>query len=134
MKNKLLLVAFMFAFLRVSSQPCFNTDMDSIKAWWSFDDSSSTSVKDIANNHDGILNNGASYTIGKVGNAVEFDGSNDYISVPDDAKWAFGSNNFSVEFWANFSIKPLEALLQFLLIYLLEMTKVVAVPKNGFLH
>lgn len=32
---------------------------------------------------------------------MRFDG-NDYIAVADSDLWAFGANNFTIEFWANF--------------------------------
>jgi len=32
---------------------------------------------------------------------MTFDGSGDYLTVPDSTDWAFGTNNFTVEFWMN---------------------------------
>lgn len=38
----------------------------------------------------------------KFGNtAIAFDGSGDYVTAPDSADWAFGTSNFTVDFWAN---------------------------------
>ena len=33
--------------------------------------------------------------------AVYFDGTGDYLSIPDSADWAFGSGDFTVDFWVN---------------------------------
>lgn len=37
---------------------------------------------DAANNHDGTPNGGPAYAAGKVGQSIQFDGVNDYVSVP----------------------------------------------------
>ncbi|MBT3207310.1 MAG: choice-of-anchor D domain-containing protein [Bacteroidetes bacterium] len=35
------------------------------------------------------------------GKSASFDGSGDYIEIPDDSNWDFGSGDFSVSLWAN---------------------------------
>ncbi len=40
------------------------------------------------------------------GNALSFDGSDDYVSVPDHSQWDFGSTDFSIEFWAKLAAIP----------------------------
>ncbi len=37
------------------------------------------------------------------GASALFDGAGDYLSVPDSADWAFGANNFTVDFWVGFN-------------------------------
>nr|NQU93158.1 choice-of-anchor D domain-containing protein [Bacteroidota bacterium] len=37
------------------------------------------------------------------GMAASFDGNGDYIQIPDNSLWDFGTGDFTVEFWANFS-------------------------------
>lgn len=32
--------------------------------------------------------------------SLQFDGVNDYVLIPDSDNWNFGSNNFTIEFWA----------------------------------
>ena len=39
---------------------------------------------------------------GRVGGALQFDGVDDFITVPDDDVFAFGQNDFTIELWANF--------------------------------
>ena len=77
---------------------CTNSGTDDIISWWSFDDESAAPVKDIAGGHAGILVNGATTSL-----HAQFDGIDDYIGIPDDSLWAFGANDFTIEFLANFS-------------------------------
>ena len=46
---------------------------------WKFDEGSSTTTYDSVTNSAGYLTSGASFTSGKFGSAVNFDGSNDYV-------------------------------------------------------
>jgi hypothetical protein len=67
-------------------------------AWWP----AGGNVQDAQGNHDGTLVNGAGFAAGAVGQAFELDGTNAYLSVPDDAAWTLGTNDFTLEFWVNF--------------------------------
>src|SRR5439155_26736247 len=40
---------------------------------------------------------------GIVGQAFSFDGIDDFVAVPDSSIWAFGTNEFTIELWANFT-------------------------------
>ena len=35
-----------------------------------------------------------------------FDGTDDYLSIPDSADWAFGTGNFTIDFWVRFNTLP----------------------------
>lgn len=72
-------------------------------SWWDGDSVSGATVFDIANGNHGTLVNGATTAPGKVGNAFSFDGIDDFVQVPDSNVWTFGSNDFSINLWANFS-------------------------------
>ncbi len=51
-------------------------------AWWKFDETSGTTASDSSgNNYTGTLVNGPVWTTGKIGNALSFDGVNDYVSA-----------------------------------------------------
>lgn len=77
---------------------CVSIPDDDIISWWSFDEASENVVADISGNHDGVLVNGATTRL-----YFELDGSSkDYIGVPDSDDWAFGTKDFSIEFFANF--------------------------------
>ncbi len=67
-------------------------------AWWSAEGT----ADDALGSHDGGQRNGAAFATGRVGQAFNLDGANDYIEVPDDAAWSFGTNNFSSALWVNF--------------------------------
>ena len=64
-------------------------------AWWRGEDN----TLDGEGAHDGTLNNGASYTLGRVGRAFAFDGVDDSLSVPDSPAWDFGTADLTIEFW-----------------------------------
>jgi len=71
-----------------------------IESWWRAE---SNALDSIGTNN-GTLINGASYTAGEVGLAFKLPVSgNSYVQVPDNNLWAFGTNNFSIELWANFN-------------------------------
>lgn len=52
--------------------------------YWNLDEKSGTTASDISGNgNTGTLTNGPQWTSGKVGGATNFDGTNDYVSIPD---------------------------------------------------
>jgi Concanavalin A-like lectin/glucanases superfamily len=73
-----------------------------IIAWWPLDETSGTNAQDIVGSSPGVHVNGPVPAIGNVQGALRFDGVNDYVSAPGSNLWAFGSNDFTIEFWANF--------------------------------
>jgi hypothetical protein len=53
---------------------------------------------DLAVTNVGTLTNGPTYSSIN-GGCVVFDGINDYVSVPDNPAWAFGTNSFTILIW-----------------------------------
>ena len=52
--------------------------------WWKLDENTGASANDSSgNNHPGTLTNGPTWTTGYIGQAVNFDGVDDYISIGD---------------------------------------------------
>jgi hypothetical protein len=72
-------------------------------AWWSFDEQSGTIAEDRLGEHHGAYSGDPTPILeGVVRGALDFDGSGDYVAVPDSDDWAFGSQDFTIEFWASF--------------------------------
>ncbi|MEQ1642918.1 MAG: LamG domain-containing protein, partial [Pyrinomonadaceae bacterium] len=68
-----------------------------IVAWYRGEDNG----LDVFDLNDGTLQNGATYTTGKVGRAFDLDGSNDYITIPDSPA-VRPANALTVEGWFKF--------------------------------
>ncbi len=76
---------------------------EGLVGWWSFDEGSGTVARDLSgNNNNGTLVNGPTWTSGKVGAALSFDGVDDYVNVPHSpslnaptqytiSAWVFGT-------------------------------------------
>ena len=57
---------------------------DGLVGYWPLNTGAGIQAYDVsANDNHGVLNGGSSWTDGKISNAVEFDGEQDYISIPD---------------------------------------------------
>ena len=70
--------------------------------YWSFDgkDMANVTAYDRSGNaNNGTLTNGPTRAIGKIGQGLSFDGSNDYVNVSDNANFDLGGKNFSISFW-----------------------------------
>jgi hypothetical protein len=66
---------------------------------WQFDENTGTSTFDISDNgNSGTLTNGPIWSSGKMGSALQFDGSDDYVTVTD-ANSLDVTTNFSVTGW-----------------------------------
>jgi len=69
--------------------------------YWKFDEVSGATASDSSgNNNTGTLANGPSWTKGKFGNALNFDGMNDYVDTGSDL---FGTGNITVSAWINYA-------------------------------
>ena len=74
---------------------------------WTFDGKDTTTrIDDVSGNSNngglvlGASGNTATTTVpGRIGQAMAFDGTNDYVSVADNATIKFGSGDFTVGFW-----------------------------------
>jgi hypothetical protein len=64
--------------------PVFSTN--GLVSYWTFDEASGTTAYDRSGNgNDGALTNGPTWTSGKVGGALSFDGVNDYVDIPSNS-------------------------------------------------
>lgn len=75
---------------------------DSLLAYWAFNESTGTTAADSSGSgHTGTLNNMdplTDWVAGKVGNALDFDGTNDYISFVNDINF-FWDASFTIASW-----------------------------------
>ncbi|MBI2081928.1 MAG: LamG domain-containing protein, partial [Deltaproteobacteria bacterium] len=73
---------------------------DNLIGWWRLDEGSGTTTEDSSGNgNNGTLIGSPDWADG----SLQFDGVNDYVEIPDNPLWNFGSGDFAIELWANFS-------------------------------
>jgi hypothetical protein len=66
--------------------------------WWTGDGNNPTTVPDLAGTNSGTVNGGATYALGEVGNAFNFDGGNgSFVNVPDASSLDASSGTW--DFW-----------------------------------
>jgi hypothetical protein len=71
-------------------------------AHWEFDETSGITVSDSSGNgSNGTLLNGPTWTTGRIGNALSFDGVNDYVSIGNPFVLNLGTNSFTYSVWVN---------------------------------
>ena len=76
----------------------------SLKASWHFDENAGNIVYDTSgNNNDGTIHGATWTTNGKFGKALEFDGVDDYVSVPDSSSLDI-TDEITIEAWINSNI------------------------------
>ncbi|MBW2672637.1 MAG: hypothetical protein JRD89_04365, partial [Deltaproteobacteria bacterium] len=68
---------------RVVPDSVYGVSASGLKGWWKFEEEAGDTAHDISGegNHGTIY--GAQRTLGKVGRALAFDGTDDYVEVPD---------------------------------------------------
>jgi hypothetical protein len=82
--------------------PALASDANLI-AHWSFDEGAGTIAYDSAGNNDGTIY-GATWTTGQIGGALDFDGSNDLVEVPDSLSMRNidgSAAEYSICLWVN---------------------------------
>ena len=80
---------------------------DGLVGYWNFDGKNTTSTNGTrgtsGQNNWGTFNGGVKPTAGIVGQALSFDGTDDYVDVPDSPNWDLGSV-FSITAWVKFNV------------------------------
>jgi hypothetical protein len=71
---------------------------NNLVAHWQFDEGSGTIAYDSAGNNDGTIY-GAQWTTGIIGGALNFDGINDYVEVPNNESQQIKTNQLTVMVW-----------------------------------
>ena len=81
-------------------------------SYWKLDETSGTVVSDCHDGHSGVVIGTASWTTGKIGNALSFDGSTSYVNISDSEDFTFKTDNsFTLMAW----IKTKERRLQYVI-------------------
>jgi fibronectin type 3 domain-containing protein len=87
--------------------PAAFREPQSLKAEWTFAEGAGTSAADSSGNGvTATLANGAAWTLGKIGTAVQLDGVNDYIALPANMSVAQNASAVSLTAWVNLSSLP----------------------------
>ena len=74
--------------------------------YWSFDEGSGEIARDgSGNGNDGTLENGTEWTAGKFGDAVQFDGTDDYVNVGNADNLSI-TGDFTFSMWVKISEYP----------------------------
>ena len=72
---------------------------EGLVGWWRFDEGEGNIAKDNSgNNNDGTIY-GATWTEGKYGKALSFDGVDDYVSIPDSGSLDVGGSEITMSVW-----------------------------------
>ena len=78
----------------------------SLVAYWSFDEGSGKVLKDQSGTGNDGQVNGANWVNGKFSKAMEFNGVDEFVVVPNNESYNFGKNDsFSISLWLNYEPK-----------------------------
>ncbi len=69
----------------------------SLVSWWPLDETSGTTAADIIGTDPGTHVNGPTPAVGKVAGALSFDGTNDFVQIPDSPSFNF--TDWTVDAW-----------------------------------
>jgi hypothetical protein len=85
-----------------------NGELAGLVGWWKFDETEGSIAKDSSgNNHNGTLVGNAKWAQGKIGGAVELDGTSGFVQIVD--KSAFNiTGQITITCWANLRSVPTE--------------------------
>ena len=85
MKTMIVCLSLIIINLALTAQSDAEIDVESIVGLWLFDESSGKTAKDSSKKgNDGEIMNNPKSVAGKFGKALEFDGKDDYVAVPDN--------------------------------------------------
>jgi Concanavalin A-like lectin/glucanases superfamily len=77
--------------------------LNGLVAWWKLDETSGAAADDAVGANDGTLQNGPVWTTdGRVNGGLNFDGTNDYVSVADAGAFTPTTSGFSTSAWVYF--------------------------------
>ena len=96
------MIIFLIGSAFISAAPIFSSDGP--VSYWAFDEGSGQVATDSQGAHDGTImdEEGNQWVIGKSGNALEFDGVDDYVKIENSSLLEPKTGAFTVSAW----IKP----------------------------
>ena len=101
MSKKLILLTSYVLLLGLVTSEAEGAD-PSLVGWWTFDDGSGTTANDSSGNENhGTFNGDPQWVNGKFGKALKFDGSSDYLAVPDSDSLDINGDQLSIVAWIN---------------------------------
>jgi len=77
----------------------FALDTTGLMTYWSFDENTGDTAQDSAGGYDGTLINSPSWIPGTFGSALNFDGTNQYVSLPDNEPIWLPIYDFTISVW-----------------------------------
>jgi len=101
--DSLILGVIMLLFCGCASEQRWGEKVDlrsGLVAWYTFDEGKGTVARDSAGGHNGVVH-GATWTKGRIGGALDFDGPKDYVSVPDSPELNI-TGDLTIAAWVNF--------------------------------
>ncbi|MHC4184627.1 MAG: LamG domain-containing protein, partial [Planctomycetota bacterium] len=78
-----------------------NGPTEGLVSHWKFDEGTGATAYDSAGSYDGTIY-GAARTTGQIGGALQFDGIDDYVGLPDNDPVWLPQNNFTLSVWVYF--------------------------------
>jgi len=109
MKAKCLLIgiAILFVAGALANSSHARIDLKTCVGMWLFDEGrGEVTIDDSANKYDGTLQNGTEWTEGRFGEALQFDGSDDYVDVGNADNLSI-TGDFTFSMWVNISAYPI---------------------------
>ena len=95
----ILVISAMICIISLVAPLSVSTDgPEGILAYWKLDEDSGTAVSDSVGTFTGILVGDPTWTNGRVGNALDFDGVDDYVTIPREPSLE-GMESFTYEAW-----------------------------------
>jgi hypothetical protein len=99
-KNLAYLIAFAMVICLIPIVVSAGID-EGLVAYWPLDEGAGDTTSDVSGNgSDGTLNGGPTWTEGKLGGALDFDGNDDYVDCGNPTILDFSTNDFTISAWA----------------------------------
>ena len=99
----IIIKVFVLIFTSIIAVPGYAIDPNTVVGVWLFDEGKGEIVKDSSkNSHHGSVNGNPQWIDGKFGNALKFDGLDDFIDLGSDETLSLAT--FSVSFWFNMEV------------------------------